>query len=77
MYMYIYIYIYIYIGVYRRFAASRSRDPGISSKQWILCRGGRSGWGVQWIGVVLCNKLVYNSVHITTPCFHYTPLCRM
>ena len=37
-------------------------------------RGGCSGRGVQWIGVVLYNKLVYNSIQITAPCFHCTPL---
>ena len=29
---------------------------------WILCRGGCSGWGVQWIGVVSYSKLVYNVI---------------
>ena len=45
--------------------------------QWTLCRGGCSGSGVQWIGVVLYSKLVYNIIYITTPCFHFTPLCGM
>ena len=54
------IYIYIYIYVY-------------------VCLGihyrGCSGMGVQWMGVVLlCNKLVYTSIQITTPCLHCTPL---
>ena len=64
---------------------SRAYRQGISGAEWrgavclnwILCRGGCSGWGVQWIGVVLCNKLVHNVIQITTPCFHCTPLCRM
>ena len=30
--------------------------------RWILCRGGCSGSGVQWIGVVLHSKLVYNVI---------------
>ena len=41
---------------------------------WVFITGGCSGRGVQWIGVVLCNKLVYNSIQITTPCFHCKPL---
>ena len=44
---------------------------------WILCRGGCSGSGVQWIEVVLYSKLVYDVIQITTPCFHCTPLCGM
>ena len=36
--------------------------------------GGCSGKGVQWMGVVLCNKQVYNILQITTPCFHCTTL---
>ena len=38
-----------------------------TTRVWTLCRGGCSGWRVQWMGVVLCNKLVYNSTQITTP----------
>ena len=30
--------------------------------------------GVQWMGAVLHNKLVHNSIQITTPCFHCNPL---
>ena len=29
---------------------------------WILCGGGCSGSGVQWIGVVSYSKLVYNVI---------------
>ena len=29
---------------------------------WILCRGGCSGRGVQWIGVVLHSKAAYNTM---------------
>ena len=29
--------------------------------------------GVQWIAVVLYDKLVYNSIQITTSCFHCIP----
>ena len=36
--------------------------------------GGAVGGGVQWIGVASYNKLVYNIIQITTPCFHCTPL---
>ena len=36
-------------------------------REWILCRGGCSGSGVQWIGVVLYSKIVYKikSIHYT------------
>ena len=37
-------------------------------------KGGCSGRWVQRMGVVLYDKLVYNSLQITTPCFHCTPL---
>ena len=37
-------------------------------------QGGAVGGGMQWIGVVSYNKLVYNIIKITTPCFHCTPL---
>ena len=36
---------------------------------------GCSGRGGAVDGVVLCNKLVYNIISITTPYFHCTPLC--
>ena len=48
-----------------------------AEKERVFITGGRSGRGVQWIGVVSYNKLVSNSMKITTPCFHCTPLCRM
>ena len=32
-------------------------DSGMGT--WILCRGGCSGSGVQWIGVVLYSKIVH------------------
>ena len=41
---------------------------------WVFITGGCSGRGVQWMGVVLYNKLVYNTIQFTTPCFHCTPL---
>ena len=41
-------------------------------KVWIFITG-CSQRGVQWIGV-LYSKLVYNTIQITTPCFHCTPL---
>ena len=45
---------------------------------WVLIKGGCSRRGVQqWIGVVLYSKIVHNTIQITTPCFHCTPLCRM
>ena len=46
----------------------------MASMLWVFIKGGCSGSGVQWIGVVLCNKLVYNIIQFTTPCFHCTPL---
>ena len=44
------IYIYIYIHTY------------IYKVGWVFIKGGCSGRGVQWIGVVLYNKLVYNII---------------
>ena len=38
---------------------------------------GCSGRGVQRMGVVVCSKIVHNTVQNTTPCFHCNPLCRM
>ena len=35
---------------------------------WVFITGGCSGRGVQWMGVVLCNKLVYDIIIIN----HYT-----
>ena len=55
IYIYIYIYtlyVYIYIYVYR--------GGLLRPILWILCRGGCSGSGVQWMGVVLCNKTAYD-----------------
>ena len=49
----------------------------ISWLAWVFIKGGCSRRGVQWMGVVLYNKLVYNIIQITTPCFHCTPLCGM
>ena len=45
-----------------------------SGSQWVFIQGGCSRRGVQWIGVVSYNKLVYDITSITTPCFHCTPL---
>ena len=44
---------------------------------WVFIKGGCSGRGVQWMGVVSCSKLVHKTIQITTPCFHCTPLCGM
>ena len=53
LYIYIYIYMYcIYIYIYMFYS------PFVISV-WVLITGGRSGSGVQWMGVVLYNKLVY------------------
>ena len=73
MYIYIYIYIsislslYIYIYIYI-YVAALPRGGG-----WVFIKGGCSGRGVQWMGVVLCSKIVHNTIQITTPCFHCTP----
>ena len=40
--------------------------PDRTFENWIFVTGGCSGRGVQWMGVVLCNKLVskyYKSLH--------------
>ena len=72
IYIYIYMYclslslplsIYIYIYIY-----GQLRSSGYSSK------GGCSRRGVQRMGAVLHDKLVYNIIQITTHCFHCTPL---
>ena len=34
----------------------------ISTCLWVFITGGCSGRGVQWMGVVLYNKLVYNII---------------
>ena len=49
-------------------AVPNRRDTGYS------LQGGAVGGGLQCLGVVLYNKLVYNIIQITTPCFHCTPL---
>ena len=41
--------------------------PALGSEQqtqwtWVFITGGCSGRGVQWMGVVLYNKLVYNII---------------
>ena len=38
---------------------------------------GCSRRGVQRIGVVSYNKIIYSTIYITSPCFHCTPLCGM
>ena len=45
-----------------------------SSQSSAFRKGGCSGRGVQWMGVVLYSKLVHNIIQITTPCFHCIPL---
>ena len=37
------------------------------NSHWVFITGGCSGGGVQWIGVVLYNKLIYNTIQITAP----------
>ena len=83
MYIYIYIYsVYIYIHIiHDQFrVVPRSRADGVDAKRkqtWVIIKGGCSRRGVQWMGVVLHSKLVHSTMQITTPCFHYTPLCGM
>ena len=86
MYIYIYIYIYIYAYVCISISISLSlyiyiythvyiyaHDVGFPSLGYSL-QGGAVGGGVQWMGVALYSKLVYNIIQITTPRFHCTPL---
>ena len=61
------------LQVHRR-GTSLLDAPNGSMLRWVFITGGCSGSGVQWMRVVLYNKLVYNSIQITTPCFHCTPL---
>ena len=63
--------IYIYIYIYSKKSVASERKAGYSAE------GGAVGGGVQWIGVVLYGKIVFNIIRFTTPCFHCTPLCRM
>ena len=69
-YTYIYIYIYIYAGGSSEDKCTMSREVepvrGSSAgaevarlRKW-HCRGGCSGWRVQWMGVVLHSKTAYN-----------------
>ena len=83
--MCVYIYIYIYIIIKQQITiiiiimiiiiiviiiAGRRRIWGVSGIHYRGC----SGRWVQWMGVVLYNKLVYDIIYISTPCFHCTPL---
>ena len=47
-----------------RRAGSAARSPASprARTDWVFITGGCSGRGVQWIGVVLYNKLVYNII---------------
>ena len=40
-------------------ASSGARRP-CGSRSWVFITGGCSGRGVQWMGVVPCNKRAYN-----------------
>ena len=65
------LYIYIYIlGNWPYPVALHATSP----PAWVFITGGCSRRGVQWMGVVLHSKLVYNTIEITRPCFHCTPL---
>ena len=63
------VYIYIYIYICRYIQWDRAGDS-----VWVFITAGCSRRGVQQIGVVLSNTLVYNIIQITTPRFHCTPL---
>ena len=72
------MYMYIVLVAYAFACGAKVREA--SARKWCLwafVRGGCSRRGVQWIGVVLYSKIVYNIIQITTPCFHCSPLCRM
>ena len=65
------IYIYIYNGILRHFRESPicldpvrklSRIHSGSVEFGYSAEGGAVGGGVQWMGVVLCSKLVYNTI---------------
>ena len=61
--MYVCIYIYIYIYTYaRRKQCQDAAARNAGSFHWVLITGGCSGRGVQWIGVVLYNKLVFHII---------------
>ena len=71
MYVCVCIYIYIYIHRHDYWQHQlRSERTGI----WVFVKGGCSRRGVQWMGVALYNKVVYNILYTTSPCFHCTPL---
>ena len=77
IYTYVYIYIHIYIHIsytYTHIHTALRRARGLDRlgcsgmrqlgcfQLWILSRGGCSGRGMQWIGIVLYSKLVYNII---------------
>ena len=55
VYNYIYIYTYIHIDIMCIYIY-------IYMNLWVSITGGCSGRGVQWMEVVLYNKLVYNII---------------
>ena len=66
MYMCVCIYIYIYVYVINTSGLlepvlSWSRAPQLRV-DWVFIKGGCSGRGVQWMGVVLYNQLVYKQM---------------
>ena len=63
--MYIHVYTHMYTIVYMHVIHERVSWYSLQGVQWE---------GVQWMGVVSYNKLVYNIIQITTPCFHCTTL---
>ena len=76
VYMYIYIYTHIHICIHIQLSLHMYTDfvlMVLLHPYWVLITEGCSGRRVQWIGVVLYSNIVYNTIQITTPCFHCTP----
>ena len=57
----------------RRTICTFEHAPTWAVSMGVLITEGCSGRGVQWIGVVLYSKLVYNTISITTPCVSTAP----
>ena len=50
----------MYYVLDRAMLSEVSEEGPSSCPIWILCRGGCSGRGVQWMGVILYSKTAYN-----------------
>ena len=75
MYAYMHICIYIYIYIYVIYVYIYIYTPYLTPlRRWVFITGGCSGRGVQWMGVVLCNRnIIQHHIHHYTY-FHCTPL---